>query len=213
MAAEVAAPKTEPPKPEKKPKADRQEAAPVAVAKPASPAKVPAAASAETPSRLQSKRPTLGSLVVPAKEEPNRNVVLEERVRELEVALFTAQEKSAEQSAQLEQAQKANRALQREASLLRAQASEQTSGAAFASSTSEREMQSQIKKLTQQNVQQQNLNKIMAGKLLALEKTANDERKKRQEVEAQLSAQSAGAPSSVQRQLNDVKARVSTQLK
>ena len=64
-------------------------------------------------------------------------------------------------------------------------------------STSEREMQSQIKKLTTQFVQQQNLNKIMAGKLLALEKQAADERKRRMEVESQLSGQAANGPSSV----------------
>ena len=47
-------------------------------------------------------RPSLGSFVVPIKEEPSRHLGLEAKVRELEVALYTATEKVEEMSAQVE---------------------------------------------------------------------------------------------------------------
>ena len=65
----------------------------------------------DTPSRLASKRPTLGAIVMPAKEEPNRHLALEAKVRELEIALFTANEKVEELNTQVEKANKKNKTL------------------------------------------------------------------------------------------------------
>lgn len=48
------------------------------------------------------RKPSLSTLLVPEKEEHQRNPKLEDKVRELEVALFMAQTKCEDTQAQLE---------------------------------------------------------------------------------------------------------------
>ena len=61
---------------------------------------------------------------MPAKEEPNRHLTLEAKVRELEIALFTANEKVEEMNAQVEKANKKNKTLMAQTSELKQSISE-----------------------------------------------------------------------------------------
>lgn len=118
-------------------------------------------------------------------EGQTRNFELEERVRNLESVLMDAQQKVEDTYAQLRQAKKETQTLRAERDSLLGQLSEhkEKGAAAEMSSIAEQDLQMQLKKLSDDHRQQEKMNKAMSKKIMDLEKTANDEKKRRVQLE------------------------------
>jgi predicted RNase H-like nuclease (RuvC/YqgF family) len=83
-----------------------------------------------------------------------------------------------------------------------------TGNSGSSSNAAERDLQTALKRVTAEHLQQQNVNKAMSNRIMRLEKEATDERRRRIELEAKLSTlgglRSGKADSSVQRSLEEV---------